>query len=115
MNDILPKAPDLERWKGLSFIEQMANISSEVGRCAKWKRKGNEALAKGAFIRALDLIDATIAVGRIKEPQHRDAMLKELCRARALFCEEYLEIEPSEGLAATERYFNDFAMAYALM
>ena len=25
-----------ERWKSMPFVEQMANIGSEVGRTAKW-------------------------------------------------------------------------------
>ncbi len=36
MNITLPKPPDKERWGKMSFVEQMANISSEIGRTGKW-------------------------------------------------------------------------------
>jgi len=29
------------RWVTLSFIEQMANVGSEVERARKWREKGN--------------------------------------------------------------------------
>ena len=60
----LPVKPDKDKWAAMDFISQMANIGSEVGRTLKWKQKGNTALAKNAFIRALDLFDLTIKVGR---------------------------------------------------
>lgn len=108
----LPKAVDLGKWSKMPLVEQMANISSEVGRASKWKKIGKETMAHSAFIRALDLIDATIAVGRIDNPSMRDALLEELCRARDLFCEEYLSDDPS-ALSPSEKYFNAFAIAYA--
>ena len=92
----------------------MANIGSEVGRTFKWKRKGNENMAKGAFVRALDLFDLTIAVGRISEPfSLRDSMLKEEIRARDQFCEEYLS-EDNNALLLSDKYFSHFAKTYAL-
>lgn len=108
----LPAQPDLSRWATLPLIDQMANISSEVGRASKWKKLGKEMMAHGAFIRALDLIDATIAVGRTGNPSMRGALLKELCRARDLFCEEYLSNDPS-AVEYSEKYFNAFAIAYS--
>lgn len=108
----LPAQPDLSRWAELPLIDQMANISSEVGRASKWKKLGKESMAHGAFIRALDLIDATIAVGRIDNPTMRSALLEELCRARDLFCEEYLSQDPS-AVEPSEKYFNAFAIAYS--
>ena len=38
-----------ERWKSLPFVEQMANIGSEVGRTAKWVQKAKPSMAEGAF------------------------------------------------------------------
>lgn len=108
----LPQPPERNRWRELSLIEQMANISSEVGRTGKWKTKGNAAMAESAFIRALDLIDATIAEGRRNAPG-RDSMLNELCREREMFCMEYLSEKP-DALLPSERYFSHFAKAYAL-
>ena len=98
----------------MDFISQMANIGSEVGRPLKWKQKGNTALAKNAFIRALDLFDLTIKVGRNNGSQSsRDSMLREVLMARDQFCEEYLS-EDSNAIAPSDRYFSQFAKACAL-
>ena len=98
----------------MDFISQMANIGSEVGRTLKWKQKGNTALAKNAFIRALDLFDLTIKVGRNNDSQSsRDSMLREVLMARDQFCEEYLS-EDSNAIAPSDRYFSQFAKACAL-
>ena len=111
----LPKRPDATRWAGMPVMEQMANIYSEVGRTSKWKQKGNAQLATQAFIRALDLIDLTIAVGR-KGPDtsaaDRSPMLRELLRSRDLFCEEFLSEDPA-ALKPSEKYFSHFARAFA--
>ncbi len=110
----LPEKPNKERWAEMPFIVQMANIGSEVGRTFKWKRKGNENMAKGAFVRALDLFDLTMAVGRIIEPfSLRDSMLKEVIRARDQFCEEFLS-EDNDALLLSDKYFSHFAKACAL-
>ena len=111
MNITLPKPPDKERWGKMSFVEQMANISSEIGRTGKWKMKGNKDLAESAFIRALDLIDATISEGR-RNTDGRNEMLGELCRARELFCQEYYS-DNTVALLPSEKYFTAFAKAYA--
>ncbi len=111
----LPKRPDAARWAELPLMDQMANIYSEVGRTAKWKRKGNTQLAQQAFIRALDLIDLTIAVGRTgrdAQPDGRGPLLRELFRCRDLFCEEFLS-DDADALKPTEKYFSHFAQAAA--
>jgi len=48
------------RWSELPFLEQMANIASEVGRALKWKAKNNDVYCKQAYERALELIDLTL-------------------------------------------------------
>ncbi len=109
----LPEKPNVERWAEMPFIAQMANIGSEVGRTMKWKRKGNAKMTQSAFVRALDLFDLTIAVGRVNESfSSRDSMLKEVIRARDQFCEEYLS-EDSDALLPSDRYFSHFAKALA--
>ena len=100
---------DSQRWSTLSFIEQMANIGSEVGRARKWKGKGDEKRAEGAFVRALDLFDVTIKCARLGQPT-RGAALKELCRARELFVGSYLEND-FDNLAYLDKYFGQFAFA----
>jgi hypothetical protein len=51
------------RWHQLSFLEQMANIGSEVERALNWRRKNNPTYSQRAFERALELIDLTLADG----------------------------------------------------
>ena len=59
------------RWNQLSFIEQMANIGSEVERALNWQAKHNAAYCQQAFERCLELIDLTLdsvkVFGRLKE------------------------------------------------
>lgn len=98
-----------ERWKSMTFVEQMANIGSEVGRTAKWVQKAKPAIAEGAFVRALELIDLTLKFGRLDSP-YRGNMLKELCRVRELFCGAY-ESSDVTLLKWLDKYFGDFALA----
>ena len=64
------------RWNNLSFIEQMANIGSEVERALNWRAKNNSAYSKLAFERALELVDLTL------DSVTGFARLKEIARAR---------------------------------
>lgn len=100
---------DLERWREMPLTEQMANIGSEVGRTRKWMEKGNPSMAESAFLRALDLIDATISTGRYGQDS-RSALLKEICRARDLFTESYLSSD-CQTLSYLDKYFGQFALA----
>lgn len=93
----------------MTFVEQMANIGSEVGRTAKWVQKSKPAMAEGAFVRALELIDLTLKFGRLDSPD-RGYMLKELCRVRELFCGAYEGADVSL-LIWLDKYFGDFALA----
>jgi len=99
---------DINRWASMSLAEQMANTGSEVGRSAKWLAKGNKELADGAYLRALDLIDLTIAVGRHGKPG-RHALLKELCRARDCYTEAFLDRDLA-SLNSLDKYFYQFAL-----
>lgn len=100
---------NLERWSEMLLVEQMANIGSEVGRTGKWAEKGNHRMAESAFLRALDLIDATIRTGRYGLDS-RGALLKEICRARDLFTESYLTSD-FQTLSYLDKYFGQFAIA----
>ena len=93
----------------MPFVEQMANIGSEVGRTAKWVQKAKPAMAEGAFVRALELIDLTLKYGRL-DSLHRGEMLKELCKVRELFCGAYEGLDVSL-LTWLDKYFGDFALA----
>lgn len=98
---------DADRWASMTLAEQMANTGSEVGRSAKWLAKGKMGLADGAYLRALDLIDLTIAYGRLGMPG-RDALLKELLRARDCYTESFNRAD-IETLDYLDRYFGQFA------
>jgi len=59
------------RWNTLKFVEQMANIGSEIERSLNWRVKSNAAYSQKAFERALELLDLTLDdarnVKRLKE------------------------------------------------
>lgn len=108
MTNNIPHIDEL-RWSTLSLTEQMANIGSEVGRTLKWMEKGKEKMSKGAFVRALDLIDATIKYGRLNSPM-RSSLLIELCRAREMFVGAYLN-QDINTCHYLNKYFGQFASA----
>jgi len=105
----LPARPEEARWAAMPFMEQMANIGSEVGRTAKWATKGKVNLAESAYIRALDLFDLTIKYGRLNSPG-RSAALTELCRSRDLFAQAVQDSD-IDTLNWLDNYFLHFAAA----
>ncbi len=94
------------RWNELPFLDQIANIGSEVERALNWKAKYNEDYSQKAFERALELVDLTLGsiTGR--------ARLKELSRLREALVDffagqnEFLSTELS-----WRKYFLFFAYA----
>ena len=94
------------RWNNFSLIEQMANIGSEVFRAIKWKEKGDKKTAEGAFFRSLELFDLTTADFKNKY------RLKEICRARELFCDFYIgDNQYQQTVEQWKNYF--YAFNYA--
>ena len=67
------------RWKEMPFLEQMANIGSEVERTISWKEKRNAKYGKQAFYRSLELFDLTL------NSDHTFPQLKEVARAREMW------------------------------
>ncbi len=65
------------RWHKMPFLEQMANIGSEVERALNWKARQNADYSRKAFERALELVDLTL------ESASGMARFKELARLRA--------------------------------
>lgn len=59
------------RWQDLSLLEQLANVDSEVERALNWQEKNNPDYSHKAFMRALELLDLTLATklseGRMRE------------------------------------------------
>ena len=94
------------RWKELSFIEQMANIGSEVERALNWQAKNNQAYSQLAFERALELIDLTL------DSAKGFARLKEVARVREAIVDYFSgqnEFKSTEAL--WRKYFLCFAYA----
>ena len=89
-----------EKWASLSLLEQMGNISSEVGRAINSRE--NPARRDSAVERALDLFSATAAC-------HSGLRLREILRAR----DEFLRLfyDDSTDFRGVERYFHYFALA----
>lgn len=93
------------RWQRLSLMEQLAHVGSEVGRAARWYGKDQQRCEQ-PFIRALELLDLTIADDRWRGRR------KELTRARELLCDAMQGgTEYGSDLAALDRYFLHFAVA----
>ena len=72
------------RWRKFNFLEQMANIGSEVERAMAWRKK-NSHYSESAFFRALELVDFTLG-----DPENnRGGWLKELCRLREILVDYF--------------------------
>ncbi|OGW77180.1 MAG: hypothetical protein A3J52_01985 [Omnitrophica bacterium RIFCSPHIGHO2_02_FULL_49_9] len=103
-----PQHKDLAagRWRELSFMEQMANIGSEVERALHWQARHHSLYSQKAHDRALELVDLTLDSTRVF------ARLKELARLREAlvdyFCgtNQYVSSESS-----WKKYFSGFTYA----
>jgi hypothetical protein len=92
------------RWARLSLAEQLANVGSEVGRMVRWQGH-DERLMHGAFERALELLDLTLA-----DPRWRNR-LREIARARELLCDAAAGGgEYGSTLEDLDRYFLPFGL-----
>ncbi len=68
-----------DKWNKMLFLEQMANIGSEVERTISWKAKKNDNYSKKAFYRSLELFDLSLSAPL--KPSKR----REVARARELW------------------------------
>jgi hypothetical protein len=94
------------RWSQLSFIEQMANIGSEVERALNWQTKHNKDYSRKAFERALELLALTINATRAF------SRLKELTRLREAITDYFLGTNQFQFTEASLRkYFSNFTYA----
>ncbi len=97
------------RWKELSFIEQMANIGSEIERALNWRTKKNVDYSQKAFERALELVDLTLNSATDM------ARLKELARVREAFVDFFIGSNQYRSTETSWRgYFLPFAYAARL-
>jgi len=94
------------RWKQMPFLEQMANIGSEVERAMNWRAKHNDEYSRQAFERALELTDLTLE-GVSEFPR-----IKELARLREALVDYFFgqnQFKSSDDL--WRRYFSSFTYA----
>ena len=91
-----------DKWHKMSLAEQLANISSEVGRAAKWQGKDQKSF-DGAVGRALELFNLTL------EDMRWRGRLIEIGRLKDVFCDGVLGgKEYGTDLHSLEKYFYPF-------
>ena len=94
------------RWSQLTFLEQAANIGSEVERALSWRAKQHPAYSQRAFERALELIDLTL--GSVDTLARR----RELARVREALVDFFCGTNQYGSTDASWRkYFAHFAYA----
>jgi len=92
------------RWAQMSFIEQMANVGSEVNRALNWKSKDNHDYSRRALERALELIDLTL------DNAKGMARLKEVARMREAIVDFFAG---SNQFGSTENSWRKYFLAFA--
>jgi hypothetical protein len=91
------------KWGKLSFVEQMANIGSEVERAISWRNKNNAEYSRLAFDRALELLDLTIGVSK------GFPKLKELLRVREALVDYFVY---DNAYKSTEQSWRNYFLAF---
>jgi hypothetical protein len=94
------------RWSQLSFVEQMANIGSDVERALNWRAKQHAEYSQRAFERALELMELTLTSAQ-GAPRRR-----EVARVREALIDYFVggNLYGSTD-ASWRRYFLAFAYA----
>ena len=98
---------DMDMWRELTFVQQMANIGAEVGRSIKATRKNQTNRANSAIDRALELLYATIECNT----SGHHGRLKELLRIRDEYLKLFFEGTFDQDADNIEKYFMHFATA----
>ena len=99
------------RWFELSLCEQLGNVGSDVDRAIKWKNRGIIEDQDKALMRAIELLDLTIA-----DPKHKGrGGRKEMARAREILL-DYFYGDNQYGYTdeALSKYFYNYAITVAL-
>ena len=106
MNNIQHRNQAEGEWIKKSFLEQMANIGSEVYRAMSWKEKNSE-YSNIAFNRSLELFDLT-KNSKLTYPQY-----KELTRMREIWV-DYFRYENQYNSTEEEinKYFRYLTIAF---
>lgn len=99
----------INSWKNKSFMEQLANIGSEVFRTLSSKDNGRKQDSLLAFYRSLELIDITL------DCNLRKSEFSELCRFREFWIDYFLfNNQYNFTKEYWESYFYQISYAYAL-
>ena len=94
------------RWARMPFVEQMANIGSEVERALNWRAKNNRAYSEKASERALELMDLTLGAASTFPRR------KEMARVREAFADYFFGANSfGSSDASWKKYFLHFAYA----
>jgi hypothetical protein len=95
------------RWFELSFVEQMANIGSDVGRAIGWRDRNRRDYSQKAIERSLELLELTI-----DDKRNRGPRLRELLRLKEALADYfYSDNAYSSSAKSWNDYFNAFAFA----
>lgn len=93
-------------WSQLPFLEQMANIGSEIERALNWKEKNNIIYSKKALERALELTDLTL------DSVKGFSRLKEVARLREAIVDYFFSSNQFMSTEASfKKYFLNFTYA----
>ena len=104
-----PKHRDLAAgaWWELPLAEQLGHVGSEISRAERWRTR-NPDVSRGAFFRALELLDLTLDDPRLRQSRPR---LREVARAREVVADyfagpnQYASTGPS-----LQKYFDAFVL-----
>ncbi len=106
MNNIQHKKQAEGEWTKKSFLEQMANIGSEVYRAVSWREKNKE-YSNMAFNRSLELFDLTKS-SKLTYPQY-----KELTRMREIWVDFFkYDNQYNSTREGINKYFMYLTVAY---
>ena len=104
MDQIVQHKDLTKSWGSQDIAYQMANIGSEVSRALKNQSKPSR--FQGAFDRALELFDFSIAAAAKNK---QVGALKELCRAREEFCDYFNDNYYQTDPVKMQKYYDEFA------
>jgi hypothetical protein len=86
------------KWFAMPFVNQMANIGSEIERTIIWQSKKPE-YSQMAFDRALELLDLTVSDNK------NQSKLKELLRLRETLVDHFMF---NNRYASTDKSYQDY-------
>ena len=103
---MVPVNLNRDRWASFSLAEKIGNIGSEFSRAKSAEQRNDWEKRQEALVRALDLIDLSLAVDHV--PSHR----KELARLRALSANCYIN---GDEYQASLQELEDYTFPFALL